>query len=640
MRTWWMSLQRLSRARRRGIVMMVSLLTLTFIFMLVGAAMTMMPMQLSSSRHSAETQQALRAASSGIDYAQAKVQKDPSWLGDDPVTAAVNLANLQVVEDNGNVIGVIHNGDGSRSAFRFKFNHQNGTNNPQEGPVNLANPALNHMISNPLICINNSEGSNPAPIYDFPDNGQLPGGATSSREIGQYCVLLQVEGLAGPGLNTATVDNLDSLCTSAATRRSIYRQRVQCVLSLSFAARTDSAVYAAGSFTATCSASTGVVNVTEDVGASAPRLRSLDDVNIVRGGYQTSASGQVVVDEAPNGEFTHPDDGGSTTLTATHQRKDVQSSHWLKLNWSQVPHATPSDTQLKAGTYVWKPGVPNPELHYYQQNYDGTLPAGAPTQVITAASQMVLSGSAVDVDFSRLSTMIEGKVYVQPMLAGTVKDFAVVVDPALTTAGQRPVLEFQAPPGQDALLTSTGNLTVKGPIDGYGGVTSEQEVRVEGASIFEANPDAAVAVYAKGNVTIDDIPPPVAAAIDANPANGMAPGMGMGHSMGHHGMGHTSMGMSSGLPFGSHASDVSFTGLVYTLKDFIVNVPNGNFYVRGILTAYGGDPEANEAPGDGTGGNINITANNVEFLYDPSYLGQLRNAGDAMMLDRVSWNTF
>lgn len=99
----------------------------------------------------------------------------------------------------------------------------------------------------------------------------------------------------------------------------------------------------------------------------------------------------------------------------------------------------------------------------------------------------------------------------------------------------------------------------------------------------------------------------------------------------------------------STPEDVAFVGVVYAQGNFNVNLtpPNstnrGNFLMRGVLVAYGGDyePGSANAPGSTAGkGQIDFEAANVGLTHDSSYLSRLTNPAPPPILRVVSWRSF
>lgn len=637
--------------RQRGIAIIIGLFSLAAITMLVGAAVTAMPGQLFASAHTADTQGALNAASAGVEYAQARIQSGRGWngrLGYGP-QLTVDTPTMQVMEDNGNVIGIIVQPDGSKTAFRMKFNYQNGNSAPDEGCA--SDPTSTHIIKNGDICINNLAQSIDEPIPVINSATGVAVNTTPAGQLPKFNVQLQVEGLSGPSLSTATVDNIQTLLDTANVARQIYHQHVSARLTISGLSRVDTAVASASDFLADLATTTGETKVEQAPGTTSPKLRALTRAERTATGGSFSTVGQVITGApaiSPNVDLLSTSDpnyqyGVSVTDSA---------SHFLSVKSSQVQKATTANTRLMAGTYVWRQNGGNYQLEYYRQNFDGTtIPTGPPDDVMSNPGdygRFRTNGTGVDFDFTSMQMNVTDRVYVEPQSSGTVKDFAVVIEPTLqSTLNIRPQAVFNAPSGSDAILSSDGSVTMQGSMDGYGGVTAAQNITFQGASTFETDPLNAICVYAGQDINIDAIPDSVRSAIAAGgQAVATNVGMGMGRKVGWKAMQGMSMGTVSGsltTTFAPDPGDVSLLGVVYALGDIHINLGDkGNFYSEGVVTAFGGNPDANETAGTTAGkGKIHVNALNAEFYFDPSYLTVL--SGDPsptnpISLERVAWN--
>ncbi|MBT9582947.1 hypothetical protein IV102_06330 [bacterium] len=610
--------------------MMISFVTLIIITMLVGAAFTLLPSQLAAADHEGESVLAVAAAASGADYAQSRMQDRPSWRGDHKGTPpdlagfVVNTPALQIYEDNGNVLGLMVQPDGSKRAFRIRFNYQNG--NAPAPQDNLANPAATHFVNIPQVSFNNIAGWAAQDIYSASNvSGTLVVNSVATTEsIPKFESAVYVEGLSGPGLRNATIDNLDAMSKS----RGVISQVAQVRMGFLNQSRVDSAVYAGGDFTAHSIVDAAVL--TSAPGAAAANMRSLANVKST----DKNLNGTNAQSRVYRGGTIDP----TVTVASSVQSAAAQNSRWLKMKWSEVAKASSSDTRMKAGTYYWQLNALSGarELLYYPEEYSGTgpfLPSTSPT-VVSAASDMLLSGSAVSLDQTTMTTTISDRVFVEPV--GGVKGLSFAIDPVYqATLPIRPAVILDADPAKTCILSTTGSLLVQGKIEGIGSITTEGNLKIQGTSLFEADQTDSVVLYAKNDISVESVPPSVALAVA--PANTWKPGMGNGKAKGWKGK-----GVKSADPAVVGVGDVQFAGAVFAMGNFTTNINNGGLYVRGVLSAYGGDPESavNSKPGAIAGsGIIDVTADRVEFMYDPSYLMNKNNTGNsAAYIDRISWN--
>src|SRR5437660_152237 len=114
-------------AKQRGIILISTLLILTVMTMFVGATLALGNGWQASEVNLEERNAALNAADSGVHYARCRLRENPSWRGDGDGTV-VSTPDLTVVEDQGNVIGLVHSPHGQVSQFRLRFNFYDGPN--------------------------------------------------------------------------------------------------------------------------------------------------------------------------------------------------------------------------------------------------------------------------------------------------------------------------------------------------------------------------------------------------------------------------------------------------------------------------------------------------------------------------------
>lgn len=634
--------------RRRAIILIVALFTIVSVVALAGAAFTLMPTGLFAARQTGSSLQALLAATSGLEYAQTRLQQNPAWRGDSNDQVAVSTPGLKVIEDRGVVIGILTRDDGARSAFRMRFNYQNGPGGGGPDDHFSADPSASHQTSTTYLCCNNLQGSTGVATYR---DVHVTGSSTASPQgVARGTVLLQVEGYSGDGLREATDDNLNQLLT--ARFANISSQVIESHLQVAGQSRVDAGVAAAGTFTVNTTSSLGLL-ASDPQGV--PNARSLDKIKVEHGAVNTTTRGRVTV--PTTADFVGTGNSGTDPLKVVEEAVSTQKSRWLKLGWSQVPQAVPTDANIKAGTYVWRldPSTNTRQLHYYPQDFatyadlpDATTNPGA---LVTSEAAMSNQPDAIHLDPANLELRIKDKVYVKP--EGSATGLSLLVGPGVvTTTSKRPTLYMDSPDDNgsgsaaDALLTMKGNLNVDGKVDGYGGLTSEGSIKLQGASALEASPDDMVALYAKGDINLNQIDSDyVTAVLGPLVTGGGGYGSGMGLPGGHHpmGMNHSpngSQGPNMENPFPSvEPRDMIFAGVLYTMGNFKVNAPDTDFYLRGVLTAFGGDPEGNAGPGSVPGsGNIGLQAKSAVIVYDPSYLQGVLDASKAVRLDRISWN--
>ncbi|MEW6282117.1 MAG: hypothetical protein AB1758_26160, partial [Candidatus Eremiobacterota bacterium] len=182
--------------KRRGIVLVTSLVIAIVTVMFVGAALALGPGALGAGSAGHQQADAQRAAESGVQYALSQIKQTPTWRGDrDMVT--VNRPDLFVQEDRGNVVGLVRTPDGKWSQFRIRFNFNDGA----AGADNLDDSAL--PINQEFVSFNNLLGGAAAPAYRADQAGWQvdPAVSTVHHQVPLWSVNLAVEGRSGPNLS-------------------------------------------------------------------------------------------------------------------------------------------------------------------------------------------------------------------------------------------------------------------------------------------------------------------------------------------------------------------------------------------------------------------------------------------------------
>ncbi len=240
----------------------------------------------------------------------------------------------------------------------------------------------------------------------------------------------------------------------------------------------------------------------------------------------------------------------------------------------------------------------------------------------------------------RLELDISEDVYVAPV--GAVKGIAIVPESGLLASIQnRPNVEFKpsSPTAAAPIMTAQGNIFVQGSLRGEGSVTTEGNITFQGTSVLEADQNSRTAIYAKGDVTLEPLPPEIV-------SQGYTVVLGSGSGGG-------SGGATPPIPFLSSVPvppfgppnfrDIAFSGLFYTQGDIRANFSGAtpaDLYFRGMVVAYGGDPEAGEHPGASGRGGIKLDGGNVYLEYDSRYVFSALQMAGAALLEVSSFNQF
>lgn len=319
--------------------------------MLVTAAIFAVRGNLVASRHLAGGDSALKAADSGLRYAQAKLSENPDWRGDDN-RVTVDSPDLVIRENNGNVVGIIRAADGNFSQFRLRFNFQDDSQGNADG---LADPPQDMWIDHKFMSVNNLSGASDTsvpradgPAYSVTTNSEVP------YQVPSGTVCIAVEGRSGPGLSALSSTNLNPSNLGA----SVTRKTAEAFFRFGSQPGADAAAMAAGDITAQLlPGSQAQFSTTSKSGI--PIVRSKRTVT-VDGGNSTENY------TSPNGEVHSGDNDLHANSTVATRQEDA-TSDFYKLEWDKVRKASPTGEKLAAGTYVmWD----DHSVHYYNMNYN------------------------------------------------------------------------------------------------------------------------------------------------------------------------------------------------------------------------------------------------------------------------------
>lgn len=618
--------------RKRGILLVITLVIVAVTVMFLGAGLSLSQSSGALAGSSEDQQLALEGAQAGVAYARSRLQEDPSWRGGLTDTVTVNMpGQLWVRENRGNVLGIVGQGD-RKCAFRIRFNYHNGA-----GPAGdtLDDPVAAMRFDSIYVSENNLNSANLKRVYRADKSGWSVDPATSFSpyDCVRYSATILSEGLAGDGIRDLSPANL----TPAAGNRRVTRRVAEVVMGRNLSQMGDAPIYGAENITMNVK-NAGQVKVRSADNGVPPRARTLQDIYI----QDASAVTQPVVDMSSTGEAYVNDGTGvmkvdNVDSTAPVAKQEDSSGQFPRVNWSQITKAPSTATNVAAGTYVWRRGPRR--LDYYAQAFDPAVGPPPSTVLPTATydSSSPLAPGAMTMNMKKLSLKITRDVYVNPV--GALKSIAVVPEEGLIAALEnRPNVEM-APASSTApapIITSQGDIFVRGSLRGQGSVTTEGNITFQGTSVLEADQESRTAIYAKGDVTLEEMPAELVAAGYVTTGSGSgAKGSGGGAP---------AIPFLSTLPvppFGTPSfRDIAFSGLFYTHGNIKVDFPLGDadLYFRGMVVAFGADPESGASPGSAGRGKIDFTGGNVYLEYDSRYVvGPLNLAGPAL-LEVTSYN--
>jgi type II secretory pathway pseudopilin PulG len=642
------------KKRKRAIVLITTLIFLVILLMIVSAALLLSGSTRDASGSLQNSQAALLAAETGLDYARTRLQDRPNWKGDgDGIVTNQTVVrspddDLIVVEDNGSVVGYMTTESGIHSQFRIRFNFHDGNVGTPDDADQLDDPAT--MLPGPYVSYNNLGESSILEGKRAEESGsvwEVTDGTPSTYDVPPFAAYLIVEGYAGNSLRDQLQDpdNPNPLAGVGGAR--ISKRVLDANLRRSFAAGTDGVIYANGGVTGTVGSGGEFSVQTADPG-SPPRIRSNENVEIEAASgsatYLTDSTGEVYVKGgASPGTFTV--DGVAGTPGAI--QDSTTGGDFFGVEWEEVRKAGTGDPQIRAGTYIWRrdDGTGTPFMEYYQEEYDpaNTYAPGAGLLQIRSSNPdaLLLSGTMgtdADVNFATYKTEFMNNILVSPQ--GGVQGVAIVPESDVINIDKsRPLVQFtDNGSGDTPVLTSPGQVYVSGEIGGTGSVTAVGDITFQGSSALEVAPDQSVAVYSQNDVILKAIPDPVVASggsVTAAVAASLSSGSGSstsGPTTGGPGSGTgaaVSAAASGGGPPPAGYQDQAFAGIIFAGGDFNADLRTGtaypgNFYLRGLLTAYGGDPADENPGGNGIGeGKVGMDAENAYFTFDPAYIDNL-----------------
>lgn len=609
-------------SKRHGIAIISVLLLAVLILGFIGAAMTSTPITLLSAKGFGDQQRADLACEAGLAYAQTRLRENPRWRGSiqtgpHHITSSTDTA-MTVVEDHGNVVGLLVAEDGSRSQFRIRFNAQDGAGGSDGADDPNANFWLDSLVylsynNLALLASQPRQSTTGEPLPDVPP-----------REV-----LLVIEGRAGPSLR----DHLVSDVNAAPNGLRLVVQRLEVSLKPMYDDSLDAVLMAAGNVEVELPTATPVgdeyVEVASRDNLIQPRIRTKDSLN-VSGGTPTNLISPGVIQTASGGV------GPTTNLSSNATLGTEGTGEFLELDWADVKKADPSDPstiRLKAGTYLVDD---NHRLNYYDLEYadfeqaysSGNLPAA--TVLSDDLNEVVENSGSLPVGTvrfwrpgviqRRIEAVLEFNADVSVSSTGNAEGLSIVTSQGPISAQQDSngnpypgALDLSADMATPNLglwlrghdteavtLSARGDITLGGVLFGeQGGITTEGDLATRGTTFLDSSNSQTQAgaistnLYAKGNIDISTY------RTTGTPSNG---------TMGKYGHFLTS-------------------GVTYSWSDILINtqedgVPvGGHFRQVGAMVAYGGNP-SNQAPGEQSGlGNVFIKARNALFIYDSSYLG-------------------
>lgn len=365
--------------KRRGIVLVSVIFIAILIGMYMVSAHILNQSRFGGMRQTAENRLAEEAARSGLDYALARLEENPEWRGGlNDVT--VDTPELVVVEDNGNVVGIMTTDVGT-AQFRLRFNHQDGSG----GTDDMEDPGANMLFDTPHISQNNLTGKADAKL--FLGDGSGNSAATESGVVEPGTVALAVEGRVSRELEQAGGANPNPALTRVEAVRVIDAYfRVNAVTSETL---TDAVGMAGGKFDAKLYDGDArlLLDDTRENGQAKIRVRN-GDFTVVEA--DSGSDGAV---EGTDGEIRVSASRAVNADLAAGVGTDLEQSNdsFYQLVWDDVNQPTSGNT-LQAGVYEVRG---DGKIYRYEMNYEDyqTYKTANPNDEATLGVQVTLDGS-------------------------------------------------------------------------------------------------------------------------------------------------------------------------------------------------------------------------------------------------------
>lgn len=415
------------KSSRRGIVL-ISILVLTLVAtFFIGALIQMNPSRLRRTVHDENRDKAAQAAQAGVDYALNRFKSDTDWNADENLQV-VQMDDLVIREDNGNVLGWIKTEDGSWAGFRFRFNYQDGDLTASGDDDGRNDPT--YPLSTSHVSVNNLNGPSGvnAPVADgsgYSVTGPTPDGPQTFR-VPENTVALVVEGIVTPDLDPNDPRTLaEAEGGTVRTLKGIY------VISEVREGIDGDAVLMAGG------------NATIQVG-DLPRTTEIAVPDDLRGvlGLQSNSDNFPAIRTKGRMELTRGQAGSTAPMFDPDKDAEVRTSRderfstpfyneegdldtfvggeegasdaFLEITWDKVEESEDTDAiVLPAGVYFFSDGDQAPGTRsegastgYYAMNWedyrqakiDGTLPPPSPVPTALAEKLELDSRSVTDAD--------------------------------------------------------------------------------------------------------------------------------------------------------------------------------------------------------------------------------------------------
>ncbi len=640
------------QGKPRGVVLIAALGLALVLGIVVRGVMRQNPTLVA---HRGQTRQAaLEAAKSGVEYAKSRLSQDPAWKAGGSREVVVDSPALTVVEDHGNVIGLVTLSDGGKARFRLRFNYQDGSGGPdgQDDPsltIPMTELSYNNILSPAAVVV--PEADPQSFVATIPD------GEAQSISLPGRAVLLAVRGEAGVGLSSLT-----SGSPNAAPVGFVQTETVRTVMKAEVDIPSgDAVVMAGGGMEMTVAQGQEVQLLAAD---GAPRLRTKKGIKVESSnGHGSTGDGDIRFDGSTS-RIGMDESLGMTGRMVGDNAPTIANEHvgdgvdFYNLPWDQVRKAdsaplSSESVQLPAGIYFL---ADNDRVEYYDMPLEefqeicddkGYPDKDKITKVITSQNFKEVrtienldrnpDGLEFTTDPVRLGGIIDPPPPANPKLGNEIQSVDSA-DPILGTKGVLSITKDLCVVPSD----KTGDFAIINP-----DLTTQDRVMRWGLQplqnddapppVNDGPPKLAVLVNIEnstiscggsmklqsGNLQLEE-------ATLTGPGQLLFQTMDLRSSAGQNNLSVYFKGdvkLSSWN--GHHYGALALAGTLYSQSDIIVKAGDpevksqlwGNFSIDGNIVAYGGDPaEAN--PG-ATGGKFQLTARKAGLQFDPTSVAGL-----------------
>ena len=530
-------------AKKKGIVLITTLLTVVLVVMMITAVVHSGASNLSLTAGFHHRENALLAAESGIQYAATRLQDNIFWHGDGfGSTTTFEKNGLKVVEDNGNVIGVIRSTTGTVSAFRIKFNYEDGNDEEKDRNLpekdGLHDPSEAYKINNRFVSVNNLTNPSSTLIFRANDNGVKAKDKPETYYIPRGTACIIVEGLAGTSLRDITAPHQLMDKSHPEVYAKAVKRVVECYLTFSDNQKIDGVAYAGGNIDVELGNrhhdGRGKFRVYNKNSNECPYIRSLNDINV----YPS--------DEAKNSRHydnrtvsfykeqrTNVSPGSSGNFILNGEKKDVSSTcdedNFHRIEWEEIKKASSTDPVLAGGTYVWvKTSDGTYDLMHSDRVYriplkeqesgsddgsndDSNINVDPDVPIEKNISQVDIKNNpnewktvsslpnGMHIDRKNMIIYIDNNIQVTDTKGVSIRTTTEVTKRsfvAITPASNSL---------NSSIITTAGNIDIEGGLIGSGSLTSEGQITCQGSSIMESDPETGVSMYAKGDINLQEI---------------------------------------------------------------------------------------------------------------------------------------